>query len=145
MYGLHVTLYVYDTHNAMHRRYTVRVQRMQRNATDVYVAICMQRTQRMHRNATDTYVAICMQRTQRMQRNATDAYVAVCMQRTQRYVYAIHALTATSAYDALPTFGGQRKRRPRAAETLLQARVVDNGTVCTCVTHNGLRIRYTQR
>ena len=43
MYGLHVTLYVYDTHNDMHMRYTVRVRPNacnERNATDAYVTIC---------------------------------------------------------------------------------------------------------
>ena len=134
MYGLHATLYVYDTICMQ------RTQRIQRNATDVYVAICMQRTQRMQRNATDVYVAICMQRTQRMQRSATDAYVAICPKACygfnaialtqhlrrcdtslarvvviterstralqQRYAYAIHALTASCGYQTQPTFGG---------------------------------------
>ena len=84
----------------------------------------MQRTQRMQRNATDAYVAICMQRTQRMQRNATDVYVAICT----KACYGFNAIALTQHLRRCDTSLARvvviTERSTRALHT----------TLCTCDT-----------
>ena len=113
VYGLHVTLYVYDTHNALHKRYTVRVRRNacnERNATDVCVAICTKACYGFNAIALTQHLRRCDTSLARVVDNAT-VYTCVAhnglrIRYTQRYVYAIHALTVSCGYQTQPTYGG---------------------------------------